>query len=227
MRWYYLGVSAVTIEVSTRLALETSTRVFALQRQIEQEQYPWLIECIPAFTTLTLVFDPLCLTLDELEAELQRMTTLPLTIEDQPFRRMSIPVCYEGYCAPDLEEVSQYTGLPAQEVIARHSGVVYTVAMIGFSPGFPYLTGLDPSLEMPRKASPRLKVPAGSVGIGGKQTGIYSLETPGGWNIIGRTAIPLFSPERESPSLLQEGDIVGFEPISLAEFENIVHTVFP
>lgn len=222
MRWYLLGVSAVTIEVSTRMESETSKKVFALQRRIEQESYPWLIEFIPAFTTLTLVFHPLRITLDALERELERIIAFPLNIEEFAARQVAIPVCYEGYCAPDLEEMSHYIGLSPEEIIRRHSGAVYTVAMIGFSPGFPYLSGLDERLAMPRKATPRVKVPAGSVGIGGKQTGIYSLETPGGWNIIGRTSIPLFLPEREPPSYLQEGDSVRFYAISLAEYEHAV-----
>jgi KipI family sensor histidine kinase inhibitor len=133
---------------------------------------------------------------------------------------VTIPVHYGGSCGPDLQEVAEYHGLTPAEVIALHSAVTYRVYMIGFSPGFPFLGGLDPRLHTPRKKSPREKVPAGSVGIADQQTGIYSLDSPGGWRLIGRTPLKLFDLSREEPLLLGAGDQVLFQPITGKEIEN-------
>jgi KipI family sensor histidine kinase inhibitor len=126
---------------------------------------------------------------------------------------IEIPVCYGGDCGPDLAEVAAHVGLHCDEVIARHSAAEYRVAMLGFAPGFPYLFGLDASLHLPRRASPRTRVPAGSVAIGGAQTGIYPRELPGGWQIIGRTPLTLFDPARDPPALLAPGQRVRFKVI--------------
>jgi len=129
---------------------------------------------------------------------------------------IEVPVRYGGTDGPDLAEVAQHAGLTPEEVVRVHAGAEYSVYMVGFSPGFPYLGGLPAQLAMPRRDSPRLAVPAGSVGIGGKQTGIYPIESPGGWRIIGRTSLQLFQPERDPPTLLQLGDRVRFVPIDRA-----------
>jgi KipI family sensor histidine kinase inhibitor len=131
---------------------------------------------------------------------------------------VEIPVCYGGECGPDIAAVAEHAGLLRDAVIARHTAAEYTVAMLGFAPGFPYLLGLDPSLQMPRRATPRTRVPAGSVAIGGAQTGIYPRELPGGWHLIGRTPLVLFDPQRELPCLLAPGDRVRFHAIEADEF---------
>jgi inhibitor of KinA len=133
---------------------------------------------------------------------------------------IEIPVCYAADLALDLEEVARHTQLTHEEVIRRHSATEYRVQCVGFTPGFPFLSGLAAELSTPRRASPRSKVPAGSVAIGGAQTGIYPLQSPGGWNIIGRTPLPLFDIRRDPPVLLQAGDRVRFRPISREEFDN-------
>jgi KipI family sensor histidine kinase inhibitor len=129
---------------------------------------------------------------------------------------VEIPVCYGGDFGPDLDALASHAKLTAADVIARHTAATYTVAMLGFAPGFPYLFGLDPALEMPRRASPRTRVPAGSVAIGGAQTGIYPSELPGGWQLIGRTPLALFDAQRDPPSLLMPGDRVRFVAIDAA-----------
>jgi len=134
-------------------------------------------------------------------------------------RLIRIPVCYEPTFAPDLEAVANHCRLSPNELIARHSKAHYQVRCVGFSPGFPYLSGLPKELAMPRRATPRTGVPAGSVAIGGSQTGIYSLPSPGGWNLIGRTPLRLFDPQRELPALLRIGDRVRFQAISAEQFE--------
>jgi inhibitor of KinA len=136
---------------------------------------------------------------------------------------IEIPVCYGGELGPDLDIVASHTQLAPEEVIARHAQPDYLVYMVGFAPGFPYLGGLDARLATPRRARPRPLVPAGAVGIAGLQTGIYSLPTPGGWRLIGRTPLRLFDPSRAQPSLLQAGDRLRFVPISMQEFQCLSH----
>lgn len=131
---------------------------------------------------------------------------------------VEIPVCYGGEYGPDLDALAEHARLSRDEVIGRHVAAGYTVAMLGFAPGFPYLLGLDPALHVPRRADPRTRVPAGSVAIGGAQTGIYPRELPGGWNLIGRTPLVLFDPDRDPPCLLAPGDRVRFCAISAEEF---------
>lgn len=136
---------------------------------------------------------------------------------------VEIPVCYGGEWGPDLDEVAAAHGLTSAQVIERHRSVDYLVYFLGFLPGFPYLGGLDPSLATPRRATPRPSVPAGSVGIAGAQTGVYPLETPGGWQIIGRTPLRLYDPDRQPPALLAAGDPVRFVPITARQFEEAVN----
>lgn len=136
----------------------------------------------------------------------------------------TIPVCYAAAFAPDLSDVAAHAGLTVDQVISRHTAAEYTVAMLGFAPGFPYLLGLDDALQTPRRASPRTRVPAGAVGIGGAQAGIYPRELPGGWNLIGRTPVVLFDPCREPPCLLLPGDRVRFHAIDAVAFARLAGT---
>lgn len=135
---------------------------------------------------------------------------------------VTLPVCYGGEAGPDLNDVALHTGLSPEEIITRHCAVEYSVAMLGFAPGFPYLLGLDARLVTPRRATPRLRVPTGSVAIGGMQTGIYPSMLPGGWNLIGRTPRHLFDLERDPPALLKAGSRVRFVPISAAELDHLM-----
>jgi KipI family sensor histidine kinase inhibitor len=137
---------------------------------------------------------------------------------------VQIPVCYEPAFAPDLEEVARRTGLDAARVVALHAAAPYRVLMIGFAPGHPYIGGLDARLAVPRRASPRLRVEAGSVAIANAQTAIYPFAIPGGWNVIGRTPLALFDPARDPASLLEPGDAVAFVPITHAEFDRIARS---
>jgi inhibitor of KinA len=135
---------------------------------------------------------------------------------------VDIPVCYGGDYGPDLDAVSFHTGLSTEEVVAIHGEPDYLVYMIGFAPGFPYLGGMSERLASPRRESPRAKIPPGSVGIAGSQTGVYPIETPGGWQLIGRTPLRLFRPERDEPSLLRTGDRVRFHAIERAEYRDLL-----
>ncbi|HRX56272.1 MAG TPA: 5-oxoprolinase subunit PxpB [Verrucomicrobiales bacterium] len=173
-------------------------------------------DVVPAYASVAVYFPPgrktslrvrQCLLTDL--SDLKESGTDPATVTD-----VEIPTYYGGEAGPDLDQVAEICGLTPPEVIARHSAALYTVACIGFSPGFPYLTGLPAELHLPRRAIPRISVPAGSVAIAGGQAGIYPASSPGGWHLIGRTQIPLFSPMEEPPTRLKPGDRVRFVPIS-------------
>ena len=173
----------------------------------------------PAYASLLVDFDPLRVAAAELGDEIRRRLGAVSVTASAAARLVEVPVCYGGGLGPDLEAVAAHCGLSEGEVIARHAAAEYLVAFLGFSPGFPYLSGLDPALATPRLAAPRTHVPGGSVAIGGAQAGVYPAASPGGWRIIGRTPVRLFDARRDPPALLQMGDRVRFCPVSLEEFE--------
>ncbi len=193
---------------------ETNARVHALAARIRAAAPDWLRDLVPAYATLAVFFD-----LDTIDAESARDWLRMQCIGDladaqaSASRAIEIPVRYGGAFGEDLDAAAAELGIAADTLISRHGGPLYTVAMIGFAPGFPYLSGLDPSLALPRLGTPRTRVPAGSVAIGGAQTGIYPRESPGGWRLLGRTPLRLFDPQRASPSLLAPGDRVRFVAI--------------
>lgn len=199
---------------------DTNARVHRAAARIRAARLPWLRDLVPAYATLAVFFDP-----DAIDAEAARQPLAALIDDDTtpdehatPGRCIEIPVVYGGAFGEDLDAAAAELGLTPDALIARHSAALYTVAMIGFAPGFPYLSGLDPALALPRLATPRTRVPAGSVGIGGAQTGLYPRESPGGWRLLGRTPLRLFDPTRETPSLLAPGDRVRFRPIPADDF---------
>ena len=193
--------------------------VLALCDALAATPPPGLVDLRPAYTSLLVVFDPRVTTHGEIERAVTPLLPPPGLALEPAGRTVEIPVCYEGECAPDLAEVARTAGLTTEEAVALHSGAVYRVAFLGFSPGFAYLLGLPPRLATPRLPAPRLRVPAGSVGIAGGQTGLYPRATPGGWRLVGRTPVSLFDPGRESPSLLLPGDAVRFVPVSQHDFD--------
>jgi inhibitor of KinA len=190
--------------------------------QIERFPFLGLRELVPAYHTLTVYYDPFIVNgsfpFDKIKGHLENILKENHTTSVFKNRIIEIPVCYESEFAPDLEKLAISNNLTVEEAIRIHSSVIYDVRFIGFSPGFPFLEGLNEKLHFPRKTNPRLKVNQGSVGIAGKQTGIYSLDSPGGWQIIGRTPIKLFDIKNESPTLLKAADKVKFYPISQKDF---------
>jgi 5-oxoprolinase (ATP-hydrolysing) subunit B len=208
-----LGDSALLCEFAPPATLATQRRVWAVARAARS--WPEVIEVVPGMNNLTLVFDPLAADRDALLSQLEQAWLAPDCAEAQG-RLVEIPVHYGGEAGPDLETVARHAGLPIGEVVARHTAAEYVVFFLGFQPGFAYLGGLDPLLETPRRAEPRLAVPVGSVGIGGAQTGIYPAESPGGWQLIGRTDLTMFDPARDPPTLLAPGDRVKFTDVAVA-----------
>jgi inhibitor of KinA len=216
-----LGDGALVVEVAEKIGDDALLHVQALVRELGKNPLPGMIEVVPASTTVAVFYDPAKIeSLDALRNEL--VARVPRTLprgDKSPAREMVIPVCYGGEYGPDLAEVAAHAGLDERATVALHSGARYRVHAVGFAPGFPYLAGLPEKLHAPRRATPRTRVPAGSVGIGGAQTGVYPVATPGGWQLIGRTPLSLFLPENErEPAWLQPGDRVRFQPISPEEF---------
>jgi KipI family sensor histidine kinase inhibitor len=195
-----VGERGLLVEVGE---LETVHRLHAALRELDP---PGVIELVPGYRTLLVVADPdRAELLDELAARLPALELPPAeAVAGEP---VEIPVTYDG---EDLDEVAGLTGLDADEIVRRHTAPTYTVAFLGFSPGFPYLVGLDPALEVPRRDTPRTSIPAGSVGLAGTQTGIYPTASPGGWQLIGRTDVTLFDPGRDPPALLAPGGRLRF-----------------
>jgi inhibitor of KinA len=223
-----LGDAAVVVQFGESISPAIHLAIQAFNAQLTQQPFVGLRECVPAFTTLTVYYDPWLvsaqgkhLPYERVCAVLQqRLLSAPPALAAR-HNTVEIPVCYGGDLGPDLEVVARHTGLTPAEVVAYHSAPEYLVHMIGFAPGFPYLGGLDERLVTPRRAEPRQLVPAGAVGIAGAQTGIYSLPTPGGWQLIGRTPLHLFDPTAASPSLLHAGQHLRFVPIGEAEFQRL------
>ncbi len=200
MRLRTAGERGLLVEVEE---LETVHRLHAALRQLDP---PGVVELVPGYRTVLIVADPeRAGVLDELAAGLPGLELPPAGAVAG--ETVEIPVSYDG---EDLAEVAGLTGLEADEVVRRHTAPEYTVAFLGFSPGFPYLVGLDPALEVPRRDTPRTSIPAGSVGLAGNQTGIYPTASPGGWQLIGRTEVTLFDPTRDPPALLAPGTRLRF-----------------
>jgi inhibitor of KinA len=226
------GEHAVLVQFGSVIDIHVHNQVKRFSAQLERRPLPGMIEYIPAYTTVTVFYDPVsvcesqkrmtgsevCSPYEWMCKHIQEAVEAMGEEGDDGGRTVEIPVCYGGDFGPDLSYVAAYNLLTEDEVIAIHSGGEYLVCMIGFAPGFPYIGGMSEKIATPRRASPRLAIPAGSVGIAGNQTGIYPIETPGGWQIIGRTPLCLFRPEAHPPSLLQVGDRVRFVPVSVKEF---------
>jgi len=195
----------------------TAQQVQSLSDVLRENLLPGVEDVVPAFTTITVHFNPRAIRgvhpQSVVEEWVSRSCTAPRSVNARPRREVCVPVRYGGIFGPDLPLVAETTGLRLTEVVELHAGAHYTVAAIGFSPGFPYLIGLPKELHLPRRATPRTSVPAGSVAIAGGQAGIYPQSTPGGWNVIGRTELALFDLEGRPPAHLQVGDHVRFQPV--------------
>lgn len=218
-----LGDQALQITFSNQIDRQTIMQIRAFQEALQLHNYPFVIDSVPCYTTLTIFYDPL-------QIDYPGMVEICLGIERVynsytdniiPKQTIEVPVLYGGDFGPDLEDVAAQCRMTRGQVIERHTRPEYYIYMIGFTPGFPYLGGLDPELACPRLDKPRLQVRAGSVGIAGNQTGIYSVDSPGGWRIIGHTPIKVYDPKRENPFLLQAGDSLKFVSISEDEYRKI------
>ena len=220
-----LGDHAVTVTVGDSIDETTHRRVRAISAALDAREIAGIVDQVPAFASLVVHYEPERVGGDAAESPYQRLvdmlTQVLAHVGDETLpapRTTEIPVCYGGDLGPDLEDVARQHAMTPRDVIDIHTAGDYLVYMVGFMPGFAYLGGLDERLVTPRRTSPRTAVPAGTVGIGGQQTGVYPLVSPGGWNLIGQTPLRIFDVNRDEPALLATGDRVRFRAISVAEF---------
>lgn len=213
------GDQALVVEFGQEISEELNRKVQILNQKITDRKIEGIVETVPTFRSLLVTYDPAVIGFQKLKQILEKIPADVDMSGDQGHHVVEIPVCYGGEFGEDLPDVAAHAGLSEEEVIRLHSEKEYNIYMLGFLPGFPYLGGLDPRLHTPRLANPRTKIPAGSVGIGGEQTGIYPLDSPGGWRLIGRTPLKLYDPDREEPFLYQAGDYIRFVPITREEYE--------
>ena len=197
-----------------------SDRVLRLSALVRAANLPGVVETVPTFRSLMVHYEPLATDNASLTAAIEKLLDTSRD-EPKPVKLWRIPACYAISHAPDLAEVAQRTGLSAAEVVRLHSGTRFHVYMLGFVPGYPYMGDLPDPLVLPRRTDPRIRVPAGSIAIATNMTAIYPLESPGGWHLIGSTPIRLFDLRWPRPALLNPGDAVRFEPVSVHEFDAI------
>lgn len=218
------GEHGLVVEMGKVISPRINAGIQRLAKRLCRQRPEGVIEVVPAYCSLLVDFDPLVLSRAELIAAITRMLAVEPgaeTAEEELVRVVKVPVCYGGEHGPDLEDLADWHGLSPEEVISIHCSRPYLVYMLGFTPGFPYLGGMSDRIATPRLEKPRTKVAQGSVGIAGTQTGLYPIESPGGWRIIGRTPLKPFQPGTAHPFLFSAGDFVQFYAISSALFEAI------
>ena len=212
------GDSAWLIELPDRLDAEVNGRAIEIAWQIEQAALAPVTDVVVGYRSVMVYCDPLAPGADGMQSRLERIAGERPSRDASHGRLVDVPICYGGEYGPDLADVAAFAGCAPETVIARHLDAEYRVFVVGFVPGFAYMASVDPSIAAPRRPSPRLSVPAGSLGIAGRQTGIYPAPTPGGWNLIGRCPIRPYDPDRAEPFLLRAGDRVCFRRISDEEY---------
>ena len=215
------GDSALLIEFEQKIAPEINAQITAFVHLLKEQHIEGVTDLIPAFASLLINYDPRVIGYKDLKARIEELLKIEVSEEASEARVFEIPVCYGGEYGPDIANIAENAGLSEQEVIDIHCSKDYLIYMLGFTPGFPYLGGMDESIATPRLETPRVKIEAGSVGIAGSQTGIYSLDSPGGWRLIGKTPVKLFDIKREKPTLLESGQYLKFVPIGKDEYIKI------
>ena len=219
------GDSALLIVFGTEISRDTNRLVSAAARRVREQGIRGVVDMIPAFVSLLVCYDPRVISCGALRARLETILQTEAETRETAGRVFEIPVCYGGEFGPDLPFIASHAGLTEREVVDIHTSRDYLVYMLGFLPGFCYLGGLDERIHTPRLETPRLKIPSGSVGIGGSQTGIYPMESPGGWRLMGKTPVRTWDPDRDVPILMQAGDSIRFVEITAAEFRWISEAV--
>jgi len=220
MRIIAAGDAAIVLELPSRIDAELTARLVFIAEQLRRSCGSAILDAVVGYCTLTAYFDPLLTDAPWLEGELRSIALLEPEADEAEGARIEIPVCYGGDLGPDLSTVADSIGASEEEVIHLHCSPEYRVFVVGFVPGFAYMGKVDQRLALPRRSTPRTQVPAGSVAIAAGQTGIYPMETPGGWHLLGRTYIRPFDESRAQPVLFNPGDLVKFYPIDRAEFDS-------
>ena len=219
------GDSAVTIQFENEISKEVNRRVTGLCNRIEAKGINGVIELVPTFASLTVFYDCTVITSKKLKKKIKALIDDSENTVKGTAKVWNIPVCYDDEFALDMKNVCEHTSLKKEEVIRLHTSKPYLIYMLGFLPGFAYLGGMDESLATPRLDSPRSEIFEGAVGIGGEQTGIYPVASPGGWQLIGKTPLKVYDKERENPILYSAGDYIRFVPVDLDEFKRIEQQV--
>lgn len=217
------GEAGLVVEFEAVISPEINGLVQQLMKLLKHNFPAGIIEVVPTYKSVTIYFDPLLTTRVRITQLIEQLLCKiePLETKCLAARTVHVPVCYGGVFGPDLEFVARYTGMAPHEVISLHTAKPYLVYMLGFTPGFPYLGGMSELIAVPRQEKPRAKVPAGSVGIGGNQTGVYPIESPGEWWLIGRTPLKTFQPASDDPFLISAGDYLQFYAISIEDYFTI------
>jgi len=213
------------VELGEEISVEINTRVRALEFLIDQKGVPGVVETVPTYRALLVYYDPSIVGYEALCAQLSTLAEQATTTVMPPAREVELPCCYEGELGPDLDAAARRLELPVDELVRLHAGAEYLVYFIGFTPGLPYMTGAPERLTIPRLDTPRVKVPAGSVAIGGIQCCVYSVESPGGFWLLGRTPVRLYDPDAAEPILLKPGDRVRFRRVERREFDDVAARV--
>lgn len=215
------GDSAVTVQFKNEISKEVNSYVTSFCAEIENNKIKGVIEYIPTFCSVSVLYDCTLISAKKLISKLEKIIKNIKITSSRKAKLYEIPVCYDDCFALDMGNVCEHSHLTREEVIARHSGRDYLIYMLGFLPGFAYLGGMDEALATPRLDSPRSEIFEGAVGIGGEQTGIYPVASPGGWQLIGKTPVKVYDKKRENPILYSSGDYIRFVPVSLAEYDQI------
>lgn len=219
------GDRGIRIQLGTAISKKTNEHIRNFSALLEREKINGIMEWIPTYTAISIYYDPSLISYDSLQNRMKSLYEKLSQVSLPPADIIEIPVYYGNEYGPDLRFVAEHNGLTAQEVINIHTSTDYLIYMMGFSPGFPYLGGMSEEIATPRLATPRVKIPAGSVGIAGSQTGVYPMESPGGWQIIGRTPLKLYNPHSNHPILLRSGNYIRFSSITETEYEDIATAV--
>jgi inhibitor of KinA len=207
------GDAALVVDFEPRLDPDINARAVTLARAAQEARRVGVTDVVVGYHSVTVYFDPLAEEAEALDAWLRTLAARPPERREAISRSVAVPVMYGGEWGPDLDAVAAFARCDETEVVRRHAAQTYRVYMLGFVPGFAYMAAVDSRIAAPRRATPRLAVPAGSVGIAGQQTGVYPMQTPGGWNLIGRTPLAAFDPDRPEPCAFRLGDRIRFEPL--------------
>lgn len=221
VRFLLTGDTSLTVEFGNEISPAINSRIRAFNIALENSGIEGIVETVPTYRSLMVHYDPGVVLYDALVKKLQKLLGQLDSIAIPPSEVLEIPVLYGGEYGPDLAFVAEHAGKTEQEVIDIHTSTEYLIHMLGFTPGFTYLGGMSEEIATPRLTTPRVKIPAGSVGIAGAQTGVYPIDSPGGWQLIGRTPVRMYDPDREVPILPRAGQYIKFYAIDQAEFDRI------
>ena len=219
------GDSSILLQFGNTIDPAINRKIAATVQLMREQHINGVTDVIPAFCSLLINYDPRVISYEQIKRRMEALVKIDVTAGDTRKRVFEIPVCYGGEYGPDIQNIADHAGLSVEEVIQIHTSRDYLIYMLGFLPGFTYQGGLDERIHTPRLANPRIRIPAGSVGIGGSQTGIYPMDSPGGWQLMGMTPVKTYDPDREVPILVEAGDYIRFVAIDEDEFHRIKELV--